>query len=221
MIEKNCRKCEQTLPLSEFNEQKKNTDGYQSYCRPCQSATYKEWRLSNREKKLNYNKEWRDNNPEWMRDWSRSLPSGVYKLTNTKNGKAYIGCSTALKQRFLTHKSKLLKGYHENASLQAECNEMGWDAFEWEVLHEFVPDAPKHFLREIEANVIRDYLSEGKELYNEYIPDNDKPASFELEFTKEEMAMVANVCKHTGKTLTQLVSDMARREYDRLLSNAD
>ena len=49
--EKHCIKCNQVKLLSEFNKQTKAKDGYQTYCRSCQSGTTKQWFIDNPDKK--------------------------------------------------------------------------------------------------------------------------------------------------------------------------
>ena len=47
LSEKQCTKCNQTKPIAEFNKQAKAKDGYQPYCRPCQSEISKDWYKEN------------------------------------------------------------------------------------------------------------------------------------------------------------------------------
>jgi hypothetical protein len=47
LYEKQCTKCNQTKPIAEFNKQAKTKDGYQTYCRPCQSEISKDWYKEN------------------------------------------------------------------------------------------------------------------------------------------------------------------------------
>lgn len=47
---------------------------------------------------------------------------GIYKITNTKNGKVYIGQTNNIDKRKEQHFSALDKGKHENKSMQADYN---------------------------------------------------------------------------------------------------
>lgn len=61
---------------------------------------------------------------------------GIYKITNTINGKVYIGSSINIQKRLQDHKTNLRKNKHINLYLQAEYNEYTEDSFSFESLHE-------------------------------------------------------------------------------------
>ena len=63
----------------------------------------------------------------------------IYKITNTINGKCYIGQTKDYKVRFQGHKLKLRKDEHDNPHLQDAWNKYGANAFTFEVL-EFAED---------------------------------------------------------------------------------
>jgi group I intron endonuclease len=73
--------------------------------------------------------------------------SGIYKITNTKNGKFYIGSAIQFKSRFVKHKSKLKKGIHHSQKLQSSWNKNGSDCFIFEPI-EIVLDKEKLIERE-------------------------------------------------------------------------
>jgi hypothetical protein len=50
--EKQCKKCNEIKPLSEFNKQSKSKDGLQVYCRSCQSEIGKDWAKQNPDRNL-------------------------------------------------------------------------------------------------------------------------------------------------------------------------
>ncbi len=60
---------------------------------------------------------------------------GIYKITNTNNGKVYIGQTNNIEVRKDQHFSALLKGKHENKYMQKDYNltPYGWT---FEVLEE-------------------------------------------------------------------------------------
>ena len=64
-------------------------------------------------------------------------PSGIYKITNNKNGKVYIGQSQNIYARKKQHFVALQNGNHENKGMQAEWRRDS-KGFRWEVI-EFCP----------------------------------------------------------------------------------
>ncbi len=68
---------------------------------------------------------------------------GVYKITNTVNGKIFVGSSPNLKNRWTTIKWQLDMGMHVNSELQKDWNELGQGAFIYEILEK--KDADKAF----------------------------------------------------------------------------
>lgn len=68
---------------------------------------------------------------------------GVYKITNIKNGKIYIGSTLddeGFLRRFKRHQSTLLKREHFNIHLQRSFNKYGEDAFVYEVIEFYYLD---------------------------------------------------------------------------------
>jgi len=59
---------------------------------------------------------------------------GVYKITNTVNGKIFIGSSPNLKNRWATIKWQLDMGMHVNSQLQQDWKELGEGAFVYEII---------------------------------------------------------------------------------------
>ena len=55
--------------------------------------------------------------------------SGIYSITNIKNGKMYIGSSKDINQRLKAHYRELKKGKHINTYLQNSYNKYGRDCF--------------------------------------------------------------------------------------------
>ena len=62
--------------------------------------------------------------------------SGIYKITNKRTGKSYIGQSQDIQKRLNQHKNELNRGDHHNPGLQRDFN-MG-DRFDFEVI-EYTP----------------------------------------------------------------------------------
>ncbi len=65
---------------------------------------------------------------------------GVYKVQNINTGKAYIGQSTDVENRYSHHKSLLNKGKHSNPELQESWNTYGESSFVFEVIQECAPE---------------------------------------------------------------------------------
>jgi hypothetical protein len=119
-----------------------------------------------KERVRKYRQENRDRIREYKQAWNKNLPSGVYKITNTINGKIYVGESTGYKHRFWSHKSRLKCGTHRNPGLQTDYDQHSLDIFDFQVIEEHPPDADKNLLLERETYFINKYKEEGKELYN-------------------------------------------------------
>lgn len=56
---------------------------------------------------------------------------GLYLIRNTVNGRAYLGSSRDCLRRFSEHRSRLVRGAHVNAKLQAAWLKHGAEAFEF------------------------------------------------------------------------------------------
>jgi group I intron endonuclease len=73
--------------------------------------------------------------------------SGIYKITNSVNGKIYVGSAVDLRKRWGNHKSNLNVGINKSKHLQAAWNKYGQDSFEFSVI-EYVEDKTKLIERE-------------------------------------------------------------------------
>lgn len=90
----------------------------------------------------------------------------VYKLTNTKNGKGYVGLSmVAFKKRMQGHKSKALSGKMTLGcrALNNAIRKHGWDAFRAEILRGGVPVAD---LPALERQMIAEHCTLAPQGYN-------------------------------------------------------
>lgn len=87
--------------------------------------------------------------------------SAVYCITNTVNGKKYIGSSSNLYSRLLKHRALLRHGSHGNVELQNDWDRFGEDSFDYEVVEE----CPENNLK------IREdyYIKNSKDIYNSAI----------------------------------------------------
>lgn len=66
--------------------------------------------------------------------------SGIYTITNTINGKMYVGYALNIQQRCKVHKRHLRKNKHVNPHLQNSYNEYGGENFNFEELEEYPED---------------------------------------------------------------------------------
>jgi hypothetical protein len=94
-------------------------------------------------------------------------PSVIYQIFCEPTNTFYVGqTSYWAEKRWTDHKSELKHKKHHVRALQDDYNEYGLEAFEFSVLKELDPQAPKEELLKEESNYIQTLLTEGKELYN-------------------------------------------------------
>lgn len=94
------------------------------------------------------------------------MAKGVYKITNIKNGKVYIGSSSYnIKERWNKHLSHLRTGKHISKDLQNDYYSYGVDCFEFEVI-ERMDDSTYDEIRDMEQFYIEKYISYGSNGYN-------------------------------------------------------
>lgn len=73
--------------------------------------------------------------------------AAIYRITNTTNGKVYIGSSKDASKRLYKHGWMLRRGRHDNTALQAAWDKDGPDAFKFEIV-EYIDDAAAILTRE-------------------------------------------------------------------------
>ena len=92
------------------------------------------------------------------------MKSGIYKITNLKNGKFYIGSSKDIEFRWSEHKKHLNGNYHINKKLQNAWNFYGKENFEFTIIElindfgllvkeQFYLDMFKPHMKEIGYNI--------------------------------------------------------------------
>lgn len=86
--------------------------------------------------------------------------AGVYRITNTENGKRYYGSSKNLRDRWSKHKSDMRLGKHENPGIKEDAVTYGESAFEFQVLCYCKPEERKR----LEGKLIDQNL--GEKCYN-------------------------------------------------------
>ena len=74
---------------------------------------------------------------ELQREYKERIkPAGIYQVKNTTNGKVLLGSSLNLEGPLNRHKFMLKIGIHTNKALQKDWDELGSDAFVFEILEE-------------------------------------------------------------------------------------
>lgn len=76
----------------------------------------------------------------------KTVICGIYKITNIKNNKIYIGSSINMYERWRKHKEMLLRDGHHSIHLQRAFNKHGLEYFKFEILEEC--DADYRCIRE-------------------------------------------------------------------------
>lgn len=81
MDTKQCNKCKEVKPLSDFSKNKNSKDGYQYVCKTCSSAAKKAWKKANKEKVAAYDKQWKKDNRDkvlaYAAQWQKDNPEKV------------------------------------------------------------------------------------------------------------------------------------------------
>jgi hypothetical protein len=72
-------------------------------------------------------------------------PMGVYRVHNTRNGKSLVGASADLRAALNRHRAQLRLEVHSNRALQRDWQEMGPEAFEFEVLDTLAPPEQRDY----------------------------------------------------------------------------
>ena len=120
---------------------------------------------------------------------------GIYKITNIKNNRYYIGSSVNINKRWLTHKRLLNKGEHENNFLQNSWDKHGEESFVFEVL-EVVSELSNLLIRE------------------QYYLDLIKPFNKETTFNLCETAGNMLGFRHTNETKEKMSISQLNRFKD-------
>jgi hypothetical protein len=136
----------------------------------------RQYRQDNKEKITEQRKKWiqkpvveeaqKKYKAQWYQDNIKTLPAGIYKITNKKTGVVYIGCSTTIPIRWRRHKNDLKKNKHNNKLLQETYNQCGLEGFKFEVIKEYPPDTPFEVLEREETKLILEHKTKGIPMYN-------------------------------------------------------
>lgn len=67
-----CRACQQSKPLAEYNDHPKARGGKDTICRECAKAYKRDWYRKNTERRLERNRKWAEENREQVQEISRA-----------------------------------------------------------------------------------------------------------------------------------------------------
>lgn len=205
---KECAVCHETVPISEYSNNSRTSDGFSWMCKPCDRQ-----RCRDRYKSKPDEYKQRD------RERLKSLPAGVYKIVCKPTGRTYIGQSKHYPKRFTTHRRDLSHRQHFCPALQADYDKYGLDALEFSVIQEYPCDTPSFILQEQESIEILKHVRQDKPLYNSVIPEDTGDMFEDVEFEDGALEKLIAVCKKTNKTPTQLLKERIESEYSNTEDN--
>ena len=135
---------------------------------------------------------------------------GIYKLTNTINGKMYVGSSNDILKRFREHKKALRNNTHHSEHLQRAVNKYGISKFKTDIIR-IVTKEENIFL--IEKEIIESYNSISREFgYNMSLPNELGGVEHHSEDSKEKMRRM-RYKSHNGTTEGYEEFRVKRMEY--------
>ncbi len=177
--EKQCTKCGETKSLSEFHKKKGSRYGVHCHCKPCRTVIRKQYHADNSERLNEYNRQYHKNNAAHINARKTQyekerLSPAIYEIVNTKNKKIYVGQTKSYKRRWSRHRTMISQGYHSNTNIREDVQLYELGDFEFRIVEDFPVGTPAELLHEKERELIDQYLSEGKELYNEVKYRNNK-----------------------------------------------
>ena len=105
------------------------------------------------------------------------LPAGIYRVRNTRTGRSLVGSSPNLPGMLNRQRFQLDHGSHPDRELQADWNELGSDAFEFEVLDVLEPSVepardPADELRVLKEMWLEKLAAAGEPVYRQSLRGN-------------------------------------------------
>ena len=122
------------------------------------------------------------------------MASGIYKITNTINGKVYVGSAVNFDTRWKEHARELRKGIHHSSALQNAWNKYGEEKFEFSIIEECERTRKVLLGREQHWMDTLDSVAKGYNIA--------KTAGSQLGMKQSPEAIAARVEKNTGKKRT-------------------
>lgn len=92
-------------------------------------------------------------------------PMGVFQIRNTTTGKVFVDSSTNIPGKINRHTFALKAGLHQSKSLQADWNEFGQTAFEFETIEPVEPPDDPNYDYAADIKVLEDLWLEKLEPY--------------------------------------------------------
>ena len=155
---KKCNKCGEIKSLTDFYKHSRaHGDGRFGACKTCRKTWQRDYQKRNNERIVEHHRQYR-----------KGLAAGIYTITNTANGKVYVGQSGEYIRRLADHKKRLRRRVHENKLLQEDYLKSG-TAFEYKIVKELPGDTDLETLLREESLEIQNHLNQGIELYNKVI----------------------------------------------------
>ena len=93
--------------------------------------------------------------------------AGIFRITNTANGRIYLGSSLNLHGPLNKHRFTLATGAHINKALQADWKRFGEDAFVFEIVEKVKPTNDPAFNVEDELELIEQIWIEKERPFSE------------------------------------------------------
>ena len=122
------------------------------------------------------------------------MVSGIYKITNTINGKVYVGSAVNFDTRWKEHIRELRKGKHHSSALQNAWDKYGEEKFEFSIIEECERTRKVLLGREQYWIDTLDSVAKGYNIA--------KTAGSQLGMKQSPEAIAARVKKNTGKKRT-------------------
>ena len=193
---KECIRCHEIKPVSEFGRNSQAYDGYRGDCRECvnhrrtvrrkqkqELERKRETRRMRKERKARKELEatrrksaaqkaeyHRRNKPSinarHRANYLRRNNPGTYIITNTITDTVYVGQSVQPESRWRQHRRALRKFNHYNTLFQKAWNQYGESAFIFEVVERLPLQVSKDVLKIAERELLHKLIREGKKVYN-------------------------------------------------------
>lgn len=159
METKICKDCEKDLPLEDYHYADKKNGILKSYCKDCSYERAKKHiakdPLAYKYYMQRYYKENPDKYPGNHKNKKIPAVSGVYIIECLLTDDKYIGCSSNLRNRRYKHARNV--GVGKQQHLSKLINELGWEAFSFDVLElcdkDKIFERETHWIQELQPNL--------------------------------------------------------------------